>query len=334
MLKPELEALIKDIIAYEAPTAAYAGRMMEELSVHFVYDLENYFGCMGHKSFACPWGDDPKTIVSSVDSWSVTLRNLRTLDRLAWVDDDVINVMIGMMKARHAERSSQRDDAIGALAAVPGFASMGLALPERKLNIVFFNSHYWATLTRAGKNASGGAVKLGYLYDANLAKWTTKMRPGYLHPSKKASVTVGVNIFDAECVIIPINHFFVHWALLAIWPQRRQFAYFDSHPDAATTASVERDARQLLRDEHKDKMGDDIDTDSWEMLKLPSPEQDNLSDCGIFMLMNAFLVSLGLEQHLMCYGQGDVPHLRCAFFAMITNKVLPPHFMRALYMDE
>jgi len=333
MLKPELEALIKNIVAYEAPSAAHAARIMDALSIEWIYDLEKYVGCMGNG--ACPWGGDPEAIVSSVDGWSVKLRNLRTLKCHAWVDDDVVNNMMGLMKARHAERISQRDDAIDALAAVPGLASMGLETLERMRNIVFFNSHFWATLTRAGKDASGKAFKTGYLYDESVAKWTSKMQPGYLHPSKKAGIAaVGVNIFDAECVIVPINHYYVHWALLAIWPQRRKFAYFDSKPDVATTANVARDARRWVRDELKDKMGLDIDTESWEMLELPSPEQDNLDDCGIIMLMNAFLVSLGLEQHLMCFGQGDVYRLRRVFFAMITNKILPPHLMRALYMDE
>lgn len=335
MLKPELEALIKDIIAYEAPSAAHAARIMSELSFEWIDDMEKYLGCMGIGRYACPWGGDSEAIVSSVDGWSVKLRNLRTLGHSGWVDDDVINVMMGMMKARHAESISQRDDVIDALGAVPGLTSTGLELPKRKLNCAFFNSHFWATLTQAGKDASGKAFKTGYLYRESVAKWTSRMQPGYLYPSKKVGVAaVGVNIFDAECVIIPINHLYVHWALLAIWPQRCKLAYFDSMPDAARTASVARDARRWVRDERKDKMGDDIDTDAWEMLELHSPEQNNLDDCGIIMLMNAFLVSLGLEQHLMCYGEGHMGLLRRVFFAMITKKVLPPHFMHALFMDE
>ena len=156
-----------------------------------------------------------------------------------------------------------------------------------------------------------------------MSSWTTSL----LHRE-------GVSIFDAECIMIPINFDNKHWALAAIWPQRREITYADSAEwFHKWDKVVERVLRRWLRDECADKCGRSSFSNaphpdsvaSWKAFKLNSREQDNLIDCGVFVIVNAFLISLGLESFL-CEYKSPVLDLRRNMCSLIVTGSMPPHY--------
>ena len=64
--------------------------------------------------------------------------------------------------------------------------------------------------------------------------------------------------------------------------------------------------------------------EEWTVLDTPSPQQDNGSDCGVFLLSTAKAIGLGLEPSV--YGPRDIPTLRKKIVAELLNGGLEGEF--------
>ncbi|KAK9664726.1 hypothetical protein RND81_14G063700 [Saponaria officinalis] len=188
----------------------------------------------------------------------ITGEKLQCLLPGAWLNDDVINVYLELLKERERRE------------------------PEKYLTCHFFNTFFYKKLI-GGRN--------GYDYKA-VKRWTTLRKLGY-------------KLSECDKIFVPI-HKEVHWCLAVINNKDKTFQYLDSLGG--------RDSRVLsvlanyYVDEVKDKSGQDIDVNSWDLEYVEDlPEQQNGFDCGVFMIKYADFYSRGMGLH---FSQENMPYFR------------------------
>lgn len=147
-----------------------------------------------------------------------------------------------------------------------------------------FNSFFYKNLRE------GGYQKVN--------RWASRVRIG------------GSALLNLETVFIPV-HEGMHWTLLVVSPRMRTIEYFDSlggSPD-----SFVANIRLWLRGE----LGAAYKESEWLFLNTPSPQQDNGSDCGVFLLTSAKAIALGLKPTV--YGPRDINLIRQKIVAELMN---------------
>ncbi|CAK8563697.1 unnamed protein product [Lathyrus sativus] len=154
--------------------------------------------------------------------------------------------------------------------------------PQKFLNCHFFNTFFYKKLI-SGKNC----------YDyKSVKRWTTRKKLGY-------------GLHECDKIFVPI-HQKIHWCLAVINKKEKKFQYLDSLKGIDTQV-LEVLARYFV-DEVKDKTGEDIDISNWEKEFVEElPEQQNGSDCGVFMVKYADFYSRNLR---LCFNQEHMPYFR------------------------
>lgn len=111
----------------------------------------------------------------------------------------------------------------------------------------------------------------------------------------------GESLLDVDTVFVPV-HSNAHWTLLVVKPMAKTIEHFDSlgPPSRSHIATI----KAWLREE----LGPKFRGDQWTALPSRSPQQNNGSDCGAFLLSTAKAVAIGLEP--LSYGAADIPLLR------------------------
>ncbi|KMP00090.1 Ulp1 protease family protein [Coccidioides immitis RMSCC 2394] len=126
----------------------------------------------------------------------------------------------------------------------------------------------------------------------------------------------GPSLLRVESVFVPIhNH--AHWTLMVVKPAVRTIEHFDSL-GGSSSAYVAK-IKEWLRGE----LGNLFVEEEWRVLPSTSPQQNNGSDCGVFLLTTAKLVAL--EQPLS-YGPRDIPAIRKRIVAELMNGGLDGDF--------
>ncbi|EFR01879.1 hypothetical protein MGYG_04878 [Nannizzia gypsea CBS 118893] len=146
-----------------------------------------------------------------------------------------------------------------------------------------FNSFFYSSLRDRG-------------YES-VRRWASRARIG------------GQALLGVEMVLIPI-HNQAHWTLMVVKPKARSIEYFDSL-SGASRAHISR-VKEWLQGELRDLFVEE----EWRVLPTDSPQQDNGSDCGVFLLTTAKMVVLGLP---LSYGARDIPMIRKRIVAEILN---------------
>lgn len=111
----------------------------------------------------------------------------------------------------------------------------------------------------------------------------------------------GESLLDVDTVFIPV-HDSAHWTLMVVRPVSRSIEHFDSlgSPSARHIAKV----KEWL---HGELLARYVD-EEWSVDPSVSPQQNNGSDCGAFLLSTAKAVAVGIEPQ--SYGARDIPLLR------------------------
>ncbi|PHH55558.1 hypothetical protein CFIMG_007222RA00001 [Ceratocystis fimbriata CBS 114723] len=120
------------------------------------------------------------------------------------------------------------------------------------------------------------------------------------------------NFLNLETVVIPVCQG-SHWTLLVVQPLAKKFTHMDSlNPRGSPNmlATVQAWLRHLLGAAY-------VDTE-WEKVNIPAPVQNNGYDCGVFTILNAISVVLGL-QPTSVYEAVDMPEHRWHIAAMLVN---------------
>ncbi|KAL4977194.1 hypothetical protein BDW66DRAFT_133032 [Aspergillus desertorum] len=127
--------------------------------------------------------------------------------------------------------------------------------------------------------------------------------------AKRAKIG-GKDLLDVDTVFIPV-HNKAHWTLIVVKPSARTIEHFDS------LGSLSRRHVETVKDWLRGELGDLYDDSEWEVLPSDSPQQDNGSDCGVFLLTTAKAVALNIEP--LAYGARDTPLLRQKIVAELMN---------------
>ncbi|PGG99428.1 hypothetical protein AJ80_09352 [Polytolypa hystricis UAMH7299] len=112
-----------------------------------------------------------------------------------------------------------------------------------------------------------------------------------------------------EAVLVPV-HDQSHWTLLVIKPRARTIEHFDS----LGSLSQEHVATAITW--LKAELGERFVEAEWRVLPSNSPQQNNGSDCGVFLLTSAKFSTLGLP---LSYGARDTPLIRKRIAAELLN---------------
>lgn len=154
--------------------------------------------------------------------------------------------------------------------------------PDKFLKCHFFNTFFYKKLYNPNTRYDYKAVR----------RWTTQRKIGY-------------SLMDCDKIFVPI-HKEIHWCLAIIDMKAKKFQYLDSL--RGSDAHVLDVLVKYITDEAKDKTGQDLDVSSWEtQLVEDLPQQENGSDCGMFMIKYADFHSRGLP---LSFFQTHMPYFR------------------------
>lgn len=140
---------------------------------------------------------------------------------------------------------------------------------------------------------------------AGVAKWATRAKIG------------GEGLLNVDTVFIPV-HNSAHWTLMVVKPSIRTIEHFDSL--GSLSPAYVALAKGWLRGE----LGQLYVDEEWSVLPSISPQQDNGSDCGVFLLSTAKSVAVGLEP--LSYGATDISLLRQKIVAELMHGGLEGEF--------
>lgn len=128
----------------------------------------------------------------------------------------------------------------------------------------------------------------------------------------------GEQLLNVDTVFIPV-HEINHWTLMVVRPVDRTIEYFDSL--GSSGAAQVKWIKKWLRGE----LGSKYKEDEWTVLGSVSSQQDNGSDCGVFLLTNAKAIALGIEP--TAFGPSHIKLLRRKIVAELMNGGLHGEFM-------
>ncbi|CAG8117226.1 unnamed protein product [Penicillium salamii] len=140
----------------------------------------------------------------------------------------------------------------------------------------------------------------------SVARWARRAKIG------------GENLLDVDTVFIPV-HEVNHWTLMVVRPVDRTIEYFDS------LGSVGSYQVKLIKSWLRGELGSKFKEEEWTVLASVSSRQDNMSDCGVFLLINAKAIALGIEP--TAFGPSHTSLLRKKIVAEIMNGGLHGEFI-------
>ncbi|CAM9126236.1 unnamed protein product [Hapterophycus canaliculatus] len=123
-------------------------------------------------------------------------------------------------------------------------------------------------------------------------------------------------------VFVPVNYFQNHWGLAVIYRQHKTIRYYDSVPNSGTVAL--HNLLLWLEDEEEERLGEDMSTfyvRQWQTFAgdRNCPQQENGSDCGVFILAFASYLSDDLP---LDFCQADMTQMRRRIVWSIMNQRL------------
>ncbi|XP_032924469.1 sentrin-specific protease 2 [Catharus ustulatus] len=103
--------------------------------------------------------------------------------------------------------------------------------------------------------------------------------------------TKGVDIFEHDIILVPI-HLRVHWTLLVVDLREKTITYFDSLGQRGD--QICKTVLKYLEEESKEKRNIELTASEWTLHSMGPeeiPQQDNGSDCGVFVCKFADFIS-------------------------------------------
>ncbi|KAL4808621.1 hypothetical protein BDV18DRAFT_132812 [Aspergillus unguis] len=125
------------------------------------------------------------------------------------------------------------------------------------------------------------------------------------------------NLLNVNTVFIPV-HNSAHWTLIVVKPRDRTIEHFDS------LGSLSHKHVETVKTWIRRELGDLYVDDEWKVEPSHSPQQDNGSDCGVFLLSTAKAIALNIEP--LSYGANDTALLRRKIVAELMNRGLEGAF--------
>lgn len=148
--------------------------------------------------------------------------------------------------------------------------------------------------------------------------FTTLKQKGYQSVARWAKRRK-LDVTTKDLIFVPVNIMGTHWALAVINNKEKRFQYFDSLSSRGNAPALQL-LRTYMKEEGK-KLGSPINFESYEMqAAIPSPQQNNGSDCGVFTCICANYISKGKQ---LTYSQKDMKIIRKNMaYEIITKNLL------------
>lgn len=131
--------------------------------------------------------------------------------------------------------------------------------------------------------------------------------------------TRGVNLFAKELILVPI-HLEVHWSLVVIDLRKKSIVYLDSM--AQNGEKICEIIFQYLQNESKTRRNIDLKPSQWKLYYMTAeeiPQQQNGSDCGIFLCKYAEYIS---RDQPVAFAQHHMPIFRKSMVWEILHRLL------------
>ena len=199
--------------------------------------------------------------VLTISNEKITLPDITSLSPNEWITDPIINGYMFLLQ--------QRDQML--------IQSQARITPS-----LFFTSMLYTKVLCEGDNCENGVLT-----------WGTK--------KCETIIGEGTNIFQMNKIFFPINHHNTHWALVQADMEQHVLTYYDSlGKDAAnkpTGSSLGQQALsailKYLRHEHMQVYKSELQS-TWAIVDESNkiPQQSNGSDCGVFTIAHADLLSV------------------------------------------
>eukprot|EP00977_Amphora_coffeiformis_P004177 scaffold848_cov120-Amphora_coffeaeformis.AAC.5 len=146
--------------------------------------------------------------------------------------------------------------------------------PDKTPRSHCFNSYFYPLLMGQGQGIEHSRVH----------RWTKKIQG---------------SIFDAfDLVFVPVNKNNVHWALLVIDMEKQEITGYDSL--GWSCRKYLKNLNKYLEEEHMVKKGKSLPK-GWKItdttIDKNLPRQDNGFDCGVFVCMYAYYLSMGASPY-------------------------------------
>ena len=158
--------------------------------------------------------------------------------------------------------------------------------------------HAFTSFFHKQLNKEGGAD--------NVKRWAKRAKIG------------GKDLLKVEWVFVPVHMHGNHWTLLVISPTRKTIEFFDSMHGYSTNPV------KNIKAWIKFELGSAYKEEEWKLVederyrgKGKGPTQDNVSDCGMFSITTAKMVSLGVDP--MAVSAADMPLQRRRVVAELIN---------------
>ncbi|GBG27945.1 Sentrin-specific protease [Hondaea fermentalgiana] len=190
-------------------------------------------------------------------------KQLWCLKGLEWLNDEVINFYLSLLRVRSLELIESGS--------------------KPALACYFHLSLFYTKLTENGQ------------YDySRVKRWTKR---GF----RKC------DLFTQDVVFFPRNIGNSHWTLCAAFVKEKRIEYFDSLAGSGRNCMTH--VLRYLVDEFKDKHGGELDTTDWELIDHGDavPQQNNGSDCGVFLCTFCNYLSMA---HELDFSAADMPYMR------------------------
>lgn len=200
--------------------------------------------------------------------------------------------------------------------------------PARWLNDEVINA-YLAVLIDYLRRANGNAGRHDKpkFHAFNTFFFSNLRDKGYSSVSRwaKRAKIGGEALLEVDTVYIPV-HNSAHWTLMVVKPTEKSIEYFDS----LGSASLHHVA--IIKDWLRGELSARYVEEEWSVVPTVSPQQDNGSDCGVFLLSTAKAVSVGIDP--LSYGARDIPLLRRKIVAELMAGGLDGDFKPESEMGE
>ncbi len=227
------------------------------------------------------------------------VRDARTLSDGAWLNDEVVNQMMGLLQ--HQANKSKKD-------------------------YYFFSSFFFSKLNGLNEKCKESQGVYNY---SNVRRWTkridvSKMKSLWFPINLTRShwllgvahmVDMTIKIYDSYKGIQTRMHVLLQISVNFLTLYLRQL-------QIVVRPWIHQALLRFLEDEFKDKnLGVHFNRDEWTASYATVPQQANGNDCGVFTCWNAYLLANGLSTDF-CQ-QVHIPMLRRRLALALMEKTLP-----------
>ena len=233
--------------------------IQEEMEKYFTTEAMNEL----NEAFLLP---NDGTVLKQIKGQKIITSSFRRIKPGTWLNDEVINYYLCLMRMREQRLYDISSRTIGGL--------------QRKRT--YFMKSFFVTKLLDIRHPDRSQHR--YTYE-NVRRWGTKCPGG--------------NIFHFQQAFIPINIENRHWVCVFISIETQKIVFYDSLPNSTLGEYYINIILKYLEDKWNYKrMSGSFDTSSWTKVSLGNSTnmlQTNCDDCGVYTLMCAYFICNDLE---------------------------------------